>query len=348
VTARQPESTHRLAGYDLPKSKISNNLKRLAKRLFEPEEQQASFIQSVIEPVEYPVAIVWSGQPNTSLFEPLEKPAWFPSHVDLIPFSQRPGRHEAHDQGDYYCLDPSSVFMMGALRDSFFADKNTPNDIETILDVCASPGGKSVQASRAIHPDLLIANEVIGKRLGALIGNFKRCKIPNTAVTSFDTSRFEEAIANLFDLVLVDAPCSGQSLIAKGKPSPGCFHPATINMNANRQRRILSNSATSVAPGGTMIYMTCTYSLKENEGNVDWFLKKNPDFEAVEVDSFAEFKSPRGKAPGYRLWPSSGIGAGGFFAVLKKTTAPEDNSLRQGEFENLPIRWRWNETTDQD
>ena len=94
--------------------------------------------------------------------------------------------------------------------------------------------------------------------------------------------------------------------------------------------------------------MTCTYSLKENESNVDWFLKKNPDFTSVKVDSFSSFASDRGKAPGYRLWPSSGIGAGGFFSVLQKTNESGQPNTKTGDFENLPIRWRWNDSQDED
>jgi 16S rRNA C967 or C1407 C5-methylase (RsmB/RsmF family) len=136
---------------------------------------------------------------------------------------------------------------------------------------------------------------------------------------------------------MVDAPCSGQSLVARGKESPGCFHPATINMNANRQRRILSNSVKTVRSGGYLIYMTCTYSLKENERNVDWLLKKNPEFESVSVNTISEYQSSYSTRHCYRMWPMGGEGAGGFVAVLKKTNAAESDA--RGTLDDLPIRW---------
>ncbi|MEG5173865.1 hypothetical protein [Microcoleus sp. B3-D7] len=74
------------------------------------------------------------------------------------------------------------------------------------------------------------------------------------------------------NLVIVDAPCTGQSLLAKGDKAPGCFHHVTINSNANRQKRIFANSAKIVAPQGYLVYMTCTYSTAENEQVSEWLL----------------------------------------------------------------------------
>ena len=318
----------------MSKTDVSNNLKRLARRLFESEQRQSEFIDGLLSPAEYPVAIVWTRERPELFFETLPRPDWFPDYVDLVSFDQRPGQHELHDAGYYYCLDPSSVFMMLGLTRHII---DVREEIDSVLDACASPGGKTVMTWRALKPDHLYSNEVIGKRIGPLVSNLKRCKVTNANVTSVDTSRFVESAQSLFDLVLVDAPCSGQSLIAKGKTSPGCFHPATINMNANRQRRILSNSAAAVRPGGWLIYMTCTYSLKENENNVDWFLKRNANFDPIEIESLKSFKSERGKSPAYRLWPSSQVGAGGFFAVLKKSDDAEIG--RAGHFQDLRVRW---------
>ncbi|MEQ9410022.1 MAG: RsmB/NOP family class I SAM-dependent RNA methyltransferase [Fuerstiella sp.] len=290
-------------------------------------------MQSLTAAHDFPVAVVWLRErPEPPAFRALPAPNWLPPWVDLVPFAQRPGRHELHEQGACYCLDPSSVFMAQGLSAVTGAD--------TVLDVCASPGGKSVMAWRALQPSRLFSNEVIGKRIGALISNLKRCQIAPVSVLSVDTVQLPTAAAGAFDVVLVDAPCSGQSLIARGKPSPGCFHPATINMNANRQRRILANSMAAVKPGGWLIYMTCTYSLKENERNVDWLLKKHPTFEAQQIPILAAFRSDYTTTPCYRMWPMSEIGAGGFVCALRNVA--EDNT-RPGSrgvgLSSVPVRW---------
>lgn len=312
----------------------SNTLKRLAKRLFIDPPERDRFIDSLLNPTPQPVAVVWvhdelGTSHGESAFETLARPDWMPQYVDLVPFAQRPGQHLLHQQGACYCLDPSSVFMASGLR--------LVNSADTVLDVCASPGGKSVIAWRELAPSQLWCNEVIGKRIPPLISNLKRCRITPSAVISADPSVLAERAAGGVDVVLVDAPCSGQSLVARGKQSPGCFHPATINMNANRQRRILANAAATVAPSGWLLYMTCTYSLKENERNVEWFLKHHPTFRTVEVPELSDFRSHLTEHFCYRQWPYDAPGAGGFMTVMR--CAESERKSRTGSLSSLPVRW---------
>jgi 16S rRNA C967 or C1407 C5-methylase (RsmB/RsmF family) len=140
---------------------------------------------------------------------------------------------------------------------------------------------------------------------------------------------------DLGDVVIVDAPCSGQSLLGRGKESPGCFHPATINMNSNRQKRILANSAAVVSPGGYLAYLTCTYSMKENEEVVRWFLKKFPMFAPQKVDALAGHESCYCEFPCYRLWPHDGEGAGGFAAILKNHDTANCQGVNRGDVQVL-------------
>lgn len=308
---------------------VSNTLLRQAARLFPDAEDSAEFVQALQRDNNYPVAVVWLQQrPSDAPFSTLSRPDWLPEFVDLVPFQERPGRHALHEQGAFYCVDPSSVFMaLGAMQ--------LPRP-EVLLDVCASPGGKSILTWRALQPQQLWCNEVVGKRLGALTSNLKRCRIAPSSVISADPAVLALHAAGTADIVLVDAPCSGQSLIARGKPSPGCFHPATINMNANRQRKILSSSVQLVRPGGWLVYMTCTYAEKENERNVDWLLKKNSQLSVVEVPELPGFRSTFTNTPCYRMWPMSGLGAGGFFAVLQRSEAAEIES--PGDLQQLRVR----------
>ncbi len=301
-----------------PKPKVPNTLRKVARSLFAEESGQERFIGSLTDPVSRPTAVAWTGQrPATHPFTPHPPTAWLPDWVDLVSFEQRPGRHSVHESGDIYCLDPSSVFASRVL--------SVVNEPELIIDLCASPGGKAILAWRQCGRPNLLCNEVIGKRTGTLISNLRRCHIHPARVCSVDPAPLAEQMEAVADVVIVDAPCSGQSLIARGKKSPGCFHPATINMNANRQRRILSNAVRLVAPGGWLAYMTCTYALKENERNLEWLLKNNPQLEAIEVPLLSDFQSSYSDEPCYRLWPFDSVGAGAFATILRSTDEPTES-----------------------
>ncbi|MBC8870909.1 MAG: RsmB/NOP family class I SAM-dependent RNA methyltransferase [Planctomycetes bacterium] len=309
----------------------SNTLKKLATRLFADQVSHDAFIEALTKPADYSPALVWlKDRPERVPFDVEPATDWQPEFVDRVSINQRPGQHPLHQQGDYYCLDFSSVFTACCL----YAVDREPN---AVIDLCASPGGKSIFAWRLLRPEFLLANEVIKKRTAALISNLGRCEISPAAVVAMDSSRLAAVCPQSANLVIVDAPCSGQSLIARGKKSPGCFHPATINMNANRQRRILANAVQLVAPGGYLAYITCSYSLKENENNVRWLLKKNPQFQPIPVNKLRKFQSHLADIPCYRLWPQDGIGAGGFAAIFKNA---EDGIGRPDNWSSLPMAWR--------
>jgi 16S rRNA C967 or C1407 C5-methylase (RsmB/RsmF family) len=301
---------------------LPNTARKLADGLFAEAASREAFLHALAEPRDYSPALVWLRERPESLPFRIDPPYdWQPLFVDRVSPDQRPGQHPLHETGPYYCLDLSSVFAAGVLRAA-------PAEQPLITDVCASPGGKSIFAWRMFGPGMLVANEVIGKRSAALISNLRRCGIHPAVVTSMDSSRLAEACPGTASLVIVDAPCSGQSLVARGKKSPGCFHPATINMNANRQRRILAQAAKLVAPAGHLVYITCTYSLKENENNILWLMRIRPELRPVEVSALAQFQSHLADVPCYRLWPQDGIGAGGFAAMLQNGEGGVGQRLR--------------------
>jgi 16S rRNA C967 or C1407 C5-methylase (RsmB/RsmF family) len=308
----------------------STSLLRISRQLFpDNEEERAAFVAALTVPQPYQPAVLWMRErPEPAPFALAERLPWLPEFVDLVAPGERPGQHPLHEKGAYYCLDVSSVFAASVLR-------VIPAEPEVVMDVCAAPGGKSLFAWRCLRPRLLISNEVIGKRTGQLIANLKRCGANPALVTNADTAVLSHVCPASADVVIVDAPCSGQSLVAKGQEAPGCFHPATINMNANRQRRILANAASLVAPGGWLAYITCTYAGKENEGNVRWLLRQFPGFTALPVPVLEGHQSGLADIPCYRLWPQSGAGAGAFAALLKK-----GESGAHGGLEGLRAAWR--------
>jgi 16S rRNA C967 or C1407 C5-methylase (RsmB/RsmF family) len=289
----------------------SKLLLKLSRRLFSEVDERASFVAALTDPQTFPSAILWT-KPRPPAIPFAEEPPlpWQPGQVDRISGDQRPGQNPLHDEGFYYCLDLSSVFEASVLR-------VLDQPVESVLDLCAAPGGKSLLAWQTLQPKHLWCNEAIRKRVKILIANLKRCGAMDALVFNQDTQVFATAIPQAASVVIVDAPCSGQSLLAKGDKALGCFHPVNINKNANRQKRIVANATQTVAGGGYLAYMTCTFSPEENEQVGEWLLNKFPHFEAVEVPHLQEYQSHLGEFPCYRLWPQSGLGAGGFTALFR-------------------------------
>lgn len=292
----------------------SNNLRKLAAQIWQDGEQRDAFVRALSAPADFPSALIWvKERPAAPCFALEARLPFQAEFVDIVSAHERPGAHTLHEQGFYYCLDVSSVFAASTL----LAVQQSGG---TILDMCSSPGGKGVFAWRALSPVSLVCNEVIGKRHAALVSNLRRLGL-DCRVASLDSKLWAENHAQSFDLVICDVPCSGQSLVARGRISPGCFHPATINMNSNRQKRILANSAKAVAPGGFLAYMTCTFSRQENEAVIEWLLRKFSDFSAVDVAALSAYRTQLSELAAYRLWPQSGIGAGAFTCLLRRSEA---------------------------
>ncbi|NJO43985.1 MAG: RsmB/NOP family class I SAM-dependent RNA methyltransferase [Cyanobacteria bacterium CRU_2_1] len=299
----------------------SNLLIKFSQKLFQDSTDQAKFIDALIHPQPFQPCILWC-QPRPDPLPFLIEPplAWQPTFVDRLALTEKPGQHFLHDQGYFYCLDFSSVFAVSILL-------TLSTSVNLIFDMCAAPGGKSIFAWVALHPELLLCNEVIGKRIGALVSNLKRCRVEKTIALSLDSSILAEEIPDTADLVLVDAPCTGQSLLAKGIKNPGCFHPVSINKNANRQKRILANSAQLVAPNGYLAYMTCAYSPEENEQVSEWFLERFPQFMPIAIPHLEPYQSHLTDLPCYRIFPQTRLGAGAFTILFKNVE--EDLSIQK-------------------
>lgn len=300
--------------------KPSNLLLKLSQRLFKNSAEQEKFVDTLVHPQPFHPCILWCREKPDILPFSTEPPTdWQPTFVDRLLLHTKPGQHSLHQSGSFYCLDFSSVFAASTLL--------TIPSAPFVIDVCAAPGGKSLFAWRVLQPELLMCNEVIGKRTGMLISNLKRCHISRSVVLSKDPNVLAQLLPNSSQLVIVDAPCTGQSLIAKGGKAPGCFHPNAINRSANRQKRIIANSAKLVAPQGYFAYMTCTYSLEENEQVCEWFLAKFPQFQPLVIPHLVAYQSHLVTIPCYRMWPQARLGAGAFTVLFKNTEERQLNQL---------------------
>ncbi len=229
------------------------------------------------------------------------------------------GNHPFHHAGLIYVQEPAAM----APAECIDIEPNSK-----ILDMCAAPGGKSTQLKNKLGEDgLLISNEIIPSRCKILTGNIERLGLKNCVTTCMDTSRLAATFANTFDVIMVDAPCSGEGMFRKEQIAIDEWSPENVQKCAARQTEILKNAVKCLVSGGTIIYATCTYSLEENEMQIDNFLKSHPDFEiipvkeAVKAASVEDIKFDGSKCENIRFarrfYPHTSRGEGQFMAVLK-------------------------------
>ncbi len=231
------------------------------------------------------------------------------------------GNTPEHHAGIIYIQDPGAMASASAL------------DIEPdfkVIDLCAAPGGKSGQAlAQLTGSGFLISNEYVPKRAKILVSNMERLGAKNCAVTSLDTGKLAEMYGAYFDLVIADAPCSGEGMFRKCEDALSEWSIENINLCSERQREILDNAAGLVRAGGYLLYSTCTYSIEENEMQVDAFLERYPDFSLCDVkDSLKKitadgivFDGAKSKALNKcrRFYPHVSKGEGQFIALLKRS-----------------------------
>ena len=180
------------------------------------------------------------------------------------------GHTPEHHAGIFYVQDPGAMATVSSVN---------IQEGWKILDLCASPGGKSGQAiAKAGDGGFILANEYVPKRAKILVSNFERLGIKNAIVTSLDTSAFKDMFESYFDLVIADAPCSGEGMFRKNEESISEWSLDNVKACAKRQKEILENASTLVKDGGYLLYSTCTYSVEENEAVVSAFLNEHSDF----------------------------------------------------------------------
>lgn len=265
-------------------------------------------------------------------------PEWFLRHAGLAlepsPFCEQgflvrqeefaPGRHPYHHAGAFYVQEPSASAPAPLLG---------VRPGERVLDLCAAPGGKSSQLAAALGGEgLLVCNEYDVGRAQILKANLERMGVSNAVVLNETPDRIADALPGFFHRVLVDAPCSGEGMFRKEPQAVQQHGPGLVAQCAALGAGILDAAAACLAPGGVLVYSTCTFSPEEDEGQIGAFLARHPAFALL--DPTCDFGSP-GESnrcgahpfdPGLvrRIWPCQG-GEGHFMAKLQKA-GPEDLS----------------------
>ena len=246
-----------------------------------------------------------------------------PDSVQPIPWcehgfylNQRPSfiLDPAFHAGMYYVQEASSMSLD-------FILKQLHLDGALALDLCGAPGGKSSLIASHLWKNngLLVANEVIKSRANILKENLIKWGLPNVAVSQLDAAQITKTGLQ-FDLIAVDAPCSGEGMFRKDHGARTVWSENTVQLCSARQKRILADIVPALKENGYLIYSTCTFNEEENETNMEWLTNQN-DFTSLRIPFPPEWnivETSRNGLWGYRFYPHHIKGEGFFVSVLQK------------------------------
>ena len=250
-------------------------------------------------------------------------------------FAQQP----LFNAGLYYVQDPSCTYLESVWRTLYgtSAANSSPQAPKRVLDLCAAPGGKSTHLADLMNErGLLVSNEVISSRAATLAENMAKWGVANSVVTNSDPSAFSK-LQNLFDLILVDAPCSGEGMFRKNPDAIGEWSLNNVKLCAQRQRRILNDIWPALRQGGYLIYSTCTFNHLENADNVQYIVEElgaeviplaPQEWELLRSCGVEAVGEGKAASLGYQFLPGLARGEGQFFAILRKRAAEEAAARR--------------------
>jgi len=243
------------------------------------------------------------------------------------PPDARPGKSILYNAGLYYIQEPSAMSPAAILR---------PEPGQRVLDICAAPGGKSVQLAGYMHGGagripsaeahfpssrgVLVSNDISPSRSRALVKNLEMAGVTNAIVLTENPHRLAERFADYFDCILVDAPCSGEGMFRRDPDAAKAYTANKPESCGAMQQEILRHAAKMLKPGGRLVYSTCTFNTLENEDAVAAFLVAHPDFKLLPIDHEGLEVSRGRDARGYtaRIWPHTSSGEGHFIALMQK------------------------------
>ena len=235
--------------------------------------------------------------------------------------------------GAYYVQEASSMFIQHLLHQLNMDTKSI------VLDLCAAPGGKSTLLANWFKDGLVVANETIKGRNAILVENTTKWGADNMIVTQNDPGHFK-ALPAFFDLVMIDAPCSGSGLFRKDVSAISEWSLDHVQHCSLRQQRIIEESLDTLKEGGYLIYSTCSYSFEEDEKIMDQ-IANLPGMVNVKIPVPASWniitcESPEHQCQGFRFYPDKIKGEGFFISVFKKETTSYSNTSAD-TFKFIPL-----------
>jgi 16S rRNA C967 or C1407 C5-methylase (RsmB/RsmF family)/NOL1/NOP2/fmu family ribosome biogenesis protein len=295
------------------------------------EEELGKFLDS------YEEERVYGLRSNPLKLSPEELSQLVPFGLEPVPWAaegfyyregERPGKHPFYHAGLYYIQEPSAMAPVELLQ-------IVPGD--RVLDLCAAPGGKTTQiAGKLKGAGLVVSNDNNGERVRALAKNVELYGIRNALVLHETPDHLAAKWPGFFNKILIDAPCSGEGMFRKEEDMARQWEKHSVEKCSLMQKEILEQAALLLAPGGRLVYSTCTFSPEENECRIAAFLRGHPDFRVVPVPPGHGFAPGRpdwcaeaegAEAPdqaalqtagAVRLWPHRVKGEGHFAVVLER------------------------------
>ncbi len=281
------------------------------------------------------VSIHESAQPLTSIRLNSLKPSTAINHLPaqtVVPWcaegrylTERPSftLDPVFHGGAYYVQEASSMFLDYVVKKIY---KNTTAP-ERVLDLCAAPGGKSTLLAAALPDSFIVSNEVIKTRVSVLSENISKWGSDNVIVTNNDPKDFKN-LPGYFDLMVIDAPCSGSGLFRKDANAIKEWSKANVEMCSFRQQRILADSVEALKQNGYLIYSTCSYSKEEDEDICDWIVDQfSLQPVKISIDAswgIVETISDKHAVPAYRFYPDKLQGEGFFIVCFQQTKFIEE------------------------
>ena len=244
------------------------------------------------------------------------------------------GNTYEHLSGLFYIQEPSSML---AVVSSDIENDHRPLKV---LDLCASPGGKTSQIATRISSDsLLISNEIVKSRADVLFSNVERQGFKNVIILNEEPKNLLK-FEGYFDYVFVDAPCSGEGMFRKNPETINEWSEQNVTFCSKRQREILDIAQRLVKTDGKLIYSTCTFSKQEDEEIVDWVLENyNCDLEdipdSIKKVTFSSKCKSDDREKARKFYPFTGDGEGQFVSVFKNKNKIEDTLYTKKHLKNI-------------
>lgn len=239
----------------------------------------------------------------------------------------RPAKHPYYHGGLYYIQEPSAMAPAAILS----AKKG-----DVVADLCAAPGGKSLQTASDIGEEgLIVSNDISASRLRALVKNVELAGVKNAIVICTDPTTLVNQFESTFDKILVDAPCSGEGMFRRDPKGIKNWSLESRKTYSDIQKKIMDAIPSMLVEGGICTYSTCTFTPEENEKLIHDFLEKNSDFK---IDNFRSSYFEKGLRDNdinpvlemaYRLWPHKLKGEGHFVARLINGGEYNKQSLKE-------------------
>lgn len=249
----------------------------------------------------------------------LEPVPWTKNGFYYDPKRCTPSKHPYYYAGLYYIQEPSAMTPASVLD---------IEDGDTVLDICAAPGGKSTELAAKLHgTGMLISNDISNSRAKALLKNLELFGIGNMCVVSEPPNNLSRAFEGTFDKILIDAPCSGEGMFRKSTSMMTAWENNGTELFAGLQRGILNEACKMLKPGGKLLYSTCTFSPEEDERSVEYLLSIDDSIHLIDFPKYEKFDdgNPAWGEPGNedlkkcaRLWPHHLKGEGHFIALFQK------------------------------